>query len=109
MNEVIRFEKQDTEKEKEEALKLAEKLNSKDITEVNSYIVPTEAVCYCMKVMVLLFEEEKKVQNKEDHQQWFLVAKNNLLKNVNELKANLVRRIKEEQITDRQFKKMDAV
>jgi len=62
-----------------------------------------------MKVIVLLFDEEKKVQNKDDPQQWFIVAKNNLLKNVNELKASLVKRIKEEQITERQFKKMDAV
>jgi len=36
MNEEIRLEKVDTEREKDEALKLADKLNSKDITEVSS-------------------------------------------------------------------------
>mmetsp|Transcript_98271 Transcript_98271/g.211935 ORF Transcript_98271/g.211935 Transcript_98271/m.211935 type:complete len:110 (+) Transcript_98271:335-664(+) len=107
MNEEIRNDKKDTEREKEEALKLAEKLSSKDITEVNSYIVPSEAVCYCMKIIVLLFDEEKNVRNKDDYQNWFMVCKNILLRNVNELRANLVNRIKEEKITDRQFKKME--
>jgi len=36
MNAQIRTEKEETEREKDEALRLAEKLGSKDITEVNS-------------------------------------------------------------------------
>jgi dynein heavy chain len=36
MNQQIRTEKEETEREKDEALRLAEKLGSKDITEVNS-------------------------------------------------------------------------
>lgn len=36
MNAQIRSEKEETEREKDEALRLAEKLGSKDITEVNS-------------------------------------------------------------------------
>jgi len=36
MNEEIRLEKVDTEREKDEAYKLADKLNVKDITEVSS-------------------------------------------------------------------------
>jgi len=36
MNQQIRAEKEETEREKDEALRLAEKLGSKDITEVNS-------------------------------------------------------------------------
>jgi len=36
MNQQIRSEKEETEREKDEALRLAEKLGAKDITEVNS-------------------------------------------------------------------------
>lgn len=60
-----------------------------------------------MKIIVLLFDEEKNVRNKDDMQNWFSVCKNSLLKNVNELKANLVNRIKEEKITEKQFRKME--
>lgn len=36
MNEQIRTEKQDTEREKDEAIKVSEKLSARDIVEVNS-------------------------------------------------------------------------
>lgn len=62
-----------------------------------------------MKVIVCLFDEERKVKNKEDQQEWFIVCKNTLLKNVNELKARLIERIKKEIITEKQFKKMDPL
>jgi hypothetical protein len=62
-----------------------------------------------MKVIVCLFDEERKVKNKDDQQEWFLVCKNVLLKNVNELKARLIERIKKEIITEKQFKKMEPI
>jgi hypothetical protein len=62
-----------------------------------------------MKVIVCLFDEERKVKNKEDQQEWFIICKNTLLKNVNELKARLIERIKKEIITEKQFKKMDPL
>lgn len=62
-----------------------------------------------MKVIVCLFDEERKVKVKDDQQEWFIVCKNNLLKNVNELKARLIERIKKELITEKQFKKMEPL
>lgn len=62
-----------------------------------------------MKVIVCLFDEERKVKVKDDQQEWFIVCKNNLLKNVNELKARLIERIKKEIITEKQFKKMEPL
>jgi len=55
-----------------------------------------------MKLIVLLFDEERDVKNKDDLYQWFLVCKNKLLRNVNELKERLKVRIYEEKITERQ-------
>jgi len=102
MNEEIRLEKVDTEREKDEAYKLADKLNVKDITEVSSYTHPPEQISYCMKLIVLIFDEEKDVKNKEDLAQWFQVCKNKLLRNVNDLKDRLKQRLKEEKITEKQ-------
>jgi len=55
-----------------------------------------------MKLIVLLFDEEKDVKNKDELPQWFSVCKNKLLRNVNELKERLKQRLKEEKITERQ-------
>jgi len=107
MNEEIRLEKVDTEREKDEAYKLADKLNVKDITEVSSYTHPPEQISYCMKLIVLIFDEEKDVKNKEDLAQWFQVCKNKLLRNVNDLKDRLKQRLKEEKITEKQYKKIE--
>jgi len=60
-----------------------------------------------MKLIVLLFDEERDVKNKDELPQWFSVCKNKLLRNVNELKERLKQRLKEEKITERQFKKID--
>jgi len=61
-----------------------------------------------MKLIVLLFDEEKRVINKEELQAWFNIGKT-LFKNVNEFKEKLKTRIKEEQITEKQFKKIDVL
>jgi len=55
-----------------------------------------------MKLIVLMFDEEKDVKNKEDLAQWFQVCKNKLLRNVNDLKDKLKQRLKEEKITEKQ-------
>lgn len=60
-----------------------------------------------MKLIVLLFDEEKNVQNKESMPEWFNVCKNKLLRNVNELKSLLKARLIEEKISERQFRKIE--
>jgi len=60
-----------------------------------------------MKLIVLIFDEEKDVKNKEDLAQWFQVCKNKLLRNVNDLKDRLKQRLKEEKITEKQYKKIE--
>lgn len=56
---------------------------------------------------MLIFDEEKDVKNKEDLAQWFQVCKNKLLRNVNDLKDRLKQRLKEEKITEKQYKKIE--
>lgn len=65
VTEEIQNEKADTEKQKITALKLSENFSNKDISEVNSYTVVTENVGLCMKLIVLLFDEEKEIKNKD--------------------------------------------
>lgn len=66
-----------------------------------------------MKLIVHLFDEEKEYKNfckdttKDDLTAWFLVCKSKLLRNVNELKDRLKLRLKEEKITERQYKKIE--
>lgn len=107
MLEEIKTEKSDTEREKKEALMLADKLSNKDITEVGSYLNPPDQISYCLKLIVLLFDEERDVKIKEELPQWFSVCKNKLLKDVNGLKERLRSRLTEEKITERQYKKIE--
>jgi len=109
MTNEIKNEKSDTEKEKREALNLADKLSNKDLIEINSYNNPPETICYCLKIIVLLFEEESNVKNKESLKEWFNVFKSKLMTNINEFKEKLKIRIKDEQITERQFKKIETI
>ena len=102
MNEEIRPEKTDTGGGKDEAYKLADKLNVKDITEVSSLTHPPEQITYSMKLIVLMFDEEKDVKNKGDLAQWLKLCKNKLLRNVNDLKNKHKQRHQEEKITEKQ-------
>jgi len=70
---------------------------------------PPTNVSFCLKFIVLLFDEEKEVKNRDDMDEWFKVCKSKLLKNVNELKLKLETRIREEQITDKQYKKIEHI
>jgi len=71
--------------------------------------VPPENVSFCMKFIVLLFDEEKEVKNKDDLQEWFKVCKNKLLSKVNEFREKLKNRIKEEKVTEKQYKKIEPI
>jgi len=64
-----------------------------------------------MKLIVLLFDEEKEIKSKDkdDYQEWFKVAKNKLLKDVNGFKEKLKSRIREEKITQKQFNKIEPL
>jgi len=42
------------------------------------------------------------VRKKDEDKEWFLVGKNQLMKNATEFKATLGRRIKQEEITEKQ-------
>jgi len=55
-----------------------------------------------MKIIVLLFDEEKEMKGKDDYSLWFSVAKKKLLSNVNEFKERLKQRILKEDITKKQ-------
>ena len=101
MNEEIRLDKTETERVIVEAYKLADKLNVKDITEVSYLTHPPEQISYCMKLIVLMIDEEKDFKNKEDIAQWLKVCKNKLLRNVNDLKDKIKQRHKEEKITEK--------
>lgn len=68
--------------------------------------MPPEAVSYLCKAIVLLFDEEKGVKNKDELIDWFNHCKIALLKNANELKEKLKTRIQKEQITEKQFNKL---
>jgi len=59
-----------------------------------------------MKFLVLLFDEEKGVKNKEEGEEWFKVGKNSLLKEVKQFKEELERRIVKEDISEKQYKKI---
>ena len=107
MNEKIRLDKTDTERVIVEAYKLADKLNVQDITEVSYLTHPPEQISYCMKLIELMFDEEKDDKNKEDIAQWLKVCKNKLLRNVNDLKDKLKQLHKEEKITENQQKKIE--
>jgi len=103
----INREKEDTEKEKEDAIKQCEKLSNKDITEVSSYTNPPDAVSLCMKIILLLFDEEKDIKNKDDLSSYFFACKSKLLKNVPEFKEKLKKRLVNEEISERQMKKIE--
>lgn len=60
-----------------------------------------------MKLIVLLFDEEKQVVNKDSMPEWFNVCKNKLLRNVNELRETLKTRLQLEKISERQFRKIE--
>lgn len=60
-----------------------------------------------MKLLVLLFDEEKQVVNKDSMHEWFTVCKSKLFRNVNELKENLKSRLLLEKISERQFRKIE--
>lgn len=102
MLDEIKTEKTDTEREKKDALQLADKLSAKDIGEIKAYNNPPDPVSFCLKLIVLLFDEERDVKNKDELPQWFSVCKNKLLVDVNGLKKNLSNRLIEEKITERQ-------
>jgi len=55
-----------------------------------------------LKLIVLLFDEERDVKVKEELPQWFNVCKNKLLKDVNGFKDKLKDRLNQERITERQ-------
>jgi hypothetical protein len=55
-----------------------------------------------LKVVVILFDKQKEVKKKDEDKEWFLVGKNQLMKNATEFKATLGRRIKQEEITEKQ-------
>lgn len=102
MLEEINTEKLDTEREKQEALNLAEKLSAKDIGEIKAYSNPPDPISFCLKLIVLLFDEERDVKNKDELPQWFSVCKNKLLVDVGKFKDKLKMRLSEEKITERQ-------
>jgi hypothetical protein len=62
-----------------------------------------------MKVIIILFDEEKEVKNKEDLTQWFFACRNKLLKNITEFKERLKRRLINEEISEKQIKKLDPL
>jgi len=105
----IAEECKETEEQKASALKLAEQISPKDITEVSSYAKPPESIAFLLKFFVLLYDEEKQVKNKENSEDWFAVAKTKLLKNVQDLKDSMKRRIIKEEITDKQYKKIENI
>eukprot|EP00801_Mesodinium_rubrum_P000083 Mrub_00083.p1 GENE.Mrub_00083~~Mrub_00083.p1 ORF type:complete len:1986 (+),score=436.27 Mrub_00083:724-5958(+) len=107
MLEEINQEKADTEREKTKALALADKLDSNGIKEVSSYSVPPVLVCKCLRMIVLLFDQEKDVKDKDEMAQWFAVCKSKLLTNVEKFKADLKYKLKEEKIFERQYKKIE--
>lgn len=109
LSDQINSEKEDTEKEKELAIRLADRMTNKDLTELNAYTAPPESVSFLMKIIMLLFDEEKDVKNKEDLSNWFFGCRNKLLKNVTEFKERLKRRLINEEITEKQIKKIEPL
>lgn len=109
LSDQINSEKDETEREKEVAIKLAERMTNKDLTELNAYTSPPESVSFIMKVIMILFDEEKEVKNKDDLSQWFFACRNKLLKNVNEFKERLKKRLISEEISEKQIKKLDPL
>lgn len=53
-----------------------------------------------------MFDKQKEVKKKDEDKEWFLVGKNQLMKNAAEFKETLKRRIKQEEITEKQFNNM---
>jgi len=105
----INKEKEESEKDKDDAIKSADKLTNKDITEINSFTNPPDSICYCCKIIIILFDEEKEVKNKEDNANWFLVFKTKMIKNINEFKEKLKKRLVTEDISERQIKKIELI
>lgn len=103
----INLEKEETEKEKDKAIKLCESLNTKDIGEISGYSKPPKAVGFVFKLIMMLFDKEKNVKDKNDLTEWFSVAKKELLGDVSSLIKSLVNRIKKEEITGKQFNKVN--
>jgi hypothetical protein len=103
----INLEKDETEKEKDKAVKLCESLNIKDIGEISGYAKPPKAVGFVFKLIMMLFDKEKNVKDKNDLNEWFAVAKKELLSDIGGLIKMLVNRIKKEEITGKQFNKVN--
>lgn len=104
----INLEKEETEKEKDKAIKLCESLNTKDIGEISGYSKPPKAVGFVFKLIMMLFDKEKEVKgDKADLTEWFLGAKRVLLSDIGGLIKMLVSRIKKEEITGKQFNKVN--
>lgn len=53
-----------------------------------------------------MFDKQKEVKKKDEDKEWFLVGKNQLMKNSAEFKETLKRRIKQEEITEKQYNNM---
>ena len=62
-----------------------------------------------MKAILLLFDEEKEVKNKDELANWFFTCKSKLLKNINDFKEKLKKRLINEEITDKQIKKLEPI
>jgi len=62
-----------------------------------------------MKIIMMLFDEEKEVKNKEENSNWFFAFKTKMLKNINEFKEKLKKRLVSEDISERQIKKIEPI
>lgn len=102
----IKEDKKETEKNKEDALKSADSLNKEDFGLINSFPNPPADISYLLKVVGILFDKQKEVKKKDDDKEWFMVVKNQLMKNAAEFKETLKRRIKQEEITEKQYNNM---
>jgi outer membrane phospholipase A len=89
ISDQINAEKADSDREKDTAIKLADRMTNKDITELNSYSQPPDAISLCMKAIMMLFDEEKEVKNKDELSNWFFACKSKLLKNISSFKEKL--------------------
>jgi len=59
------------------------------------------------KLIMMLFDKEKGVRDKSDLTEWFTLAKKELLSDIGGLIKMLVSRIKKEEITGKQFNKVN--
>jgi len=109
LSDQINAEKEDSEREKDTAIKLADRMTNKDLTELNSYSQPPDAISLCMKAIMLLFDEEKEVKNKDELSNWFFACKSKLLKNISSFKEKLKERLINEDVNEKQIKKLETI